>query len=338
MSKPHLLFITILVFLLAVVGTSGYVFIEGWNVFDSLYMTIITLTTTGYQEVHPMSQEGRLFTMILLVCGMGIVAYSVSAIMNFVLNIDFEKRRVQKMKKEISELRDHTIVCGYGRIGKVICKELEYKGVDFVVVERGDEQIKKLMDEKYFYIHGDAAADEILEEAGICHAKSLVSMIDNDADGLYLCLAARSLNPKLRIIVRASDERAKKRIEKAGANKVILPIIMSGKRIAESVVNPAVEDFLDVAGAYFEKGEGIQLADIHVNEKSFLIGITVKDFSNVVNDLVIVAIKKECGDFVFFPKEDYHFEDGDVLVSIATEVGYNKTLEHFRIDPGSQEH
>jgi voltage-gated potassium channel len=336
MSRSHILFITFLVFILAVIGTSGYMMIEGWDTADSLYMTIITLTTTGYQEVHPMSQAGRTFTMVLLVCGMGVVAYSVSAIMNFVLNIDFQKRRINKMKKEISELRDHTIVCGYGRIGRVICKELEYKGVDFVVVEKGDEQIKKLTDEKYYYIHGDAAADEILEEAGIQHATSLVSMIDNDADGLYLCLAARSLNPKLRIIVRASDERAKKRIEKAGANKVILPIIMSGKRIAESVVNPAVEDFLDVAGAYFEKGEGIQLADILVDKKSHLIGISIKDFSNVVNDLVIVAIRKDNGEFIFFPKDDYLFVEGDTLVSIATEVGFNKTLEHFSIDLNSQ--
>lgn len=314
----------------------GYVYIEGWSVFDSLYMTIITLTTTGYQEVYPMTTAGRAFTMVLLVCGMGVVAFSVSAIMNFVLNIDFQKRRIMKMKKEISELKGHTIVCGYGRIGRVICKELEYKGIDFVVVEKGDEQIKKLVDQKYFYIHGDAATDEVLEEAGIMHAKSLVSMIDNDADGLYLCLAARSLNSKLRIIVRASDERAKRRIEKAGANKVILPIIMSGKRIAESVVNPAVEDFLDVAGAYFEKGEGIQLADIRVDQHSHLVGISIKDFSNVVNDLVIVAIRKENGEFVFFPKDDYLFLEGDVLVSIATEVGFNKTLEHFRIDPATQ--
>lgn len=333
MSTPRLLFIFILVTLLASVGTAGYVLIEGWSAFDSLYMTVITLTTTGYQEVHPLSNQGRMFTMVLLLSGMGIVAYSVSAIMNFVLSIDFHGRRIQKMKKEIACLKDHTIVCGYGRIGKVICNELEYKGVDFVVVESGEEQIKKLMELKYLYIHGDAAADEILEEAGIRQAKCLVSMIDNDADGLYLCLAARSLNPNLRIIVRASDERAKKRIEKAGANKVILPIIMSGKRIAESVVNPAVEDFLDVAGAYFEKGEGIQLADIHVDEQSHLIGISAKNFSNIVNDLVIVAIKKVDGNFVFFPKDDYLFEKGDVLVSIATEAGYNKTLEHFRIDP-----
>ena len=165
MSRSHILFISLLVLILAIIGTSGYMYLEGWSFHDSLYMTIITLTTTGYQEVQPLTQAGRTFTMLLLVCGMGVVAYSVSAIMNFVLNIDFQKRRISKMKKEISKLRNHTIVCGYGRIGKVICKELEYKGVDFVVVEKGDEQIKMLVDQKYLYIHGDAAADEILEQA-----------------------------------------------------------------------------------------------------------------------------------------------------------------------------
>lgn len=306
--------------------------IEGWNSFDSFYMTVITLTTTGYQEVHQLSDHGRLFTMILLICGMGIVAFSVSAIMNFVLSIDFEKRRIQRMKNKIAELSGHTIVCGFGRIGKVICKELHMKGVPFVVIEIGEEQVKQLEDCGYLYLQGDAAADEILEEAGIMRAKSLVSMIDNDADGLYLCLAARSLSEKLRIVVRASDERAKKRIEKAGANKVILPIIMSGKRIAESIINPAVEDFLDVAGAYFEKGEGIQLTDIVVNEDSSLVDKNVEDISEIVTDLVIVAIRRKNGDFVFFPKVEDKFQVGDTLVSIATEKGYLQTKEHFDIN------
>lgn len=332
MSRSHVILIFFLVIFLFLFGTVGYMSIEGWNSFDSFYMTVITLTTTGYQEVHQLSDHGRLFTMILLICGMGIVAFSVSAIMNFVLSIDFEKRRIQRMKNKIAELSGHTIVCGFGRIGKVICKELHMKGVPFVVVEIGDEQVKQLEDCGYLHLQGDAAADEVLEEAGIMRAKSLVSMIDNDADGLYLCLAARSLSEKLRIVVRASDERAKKRIEKAGANKVILPIIMSGKRIAESIINPAVEDFLDVAGAYFEKGEGIQLTDIVVNDDSSLVDKNVEDISEIVTDLVIVAIRRKNGDFVFFPKEEHKFQVGDTLVSIATEKGYLQTKEHFDIN------
>ena len=331
MSKSHFFLITLLVLLLGLVGMFGYMHLEGWSAFDSLYMTIITLTTTGYQEVHSLSDEGRLFTMILLISGMGIVAYSVSASMNFLLSIDFKNRKVLRMKKKINELEGHTIVCGYGRIGKVICKELSRKNVEFVVVEKGEKQIKELEQSKYFYVEGDAATDEKLIEAGIHSAKVLVSMIDNDADGLYLCLAARSLNPSLHIVVRATDERAKQRIEKAGANKVILPIIMSGKRIAESVVNPAVEDFLDVAGAYFEKGEGIQMADIHVDDSSKLIGVKIEDFSSIVRELVIVAVKKEDGEFVFFPKDGYEFQCGDILVSIATESGYNQTLKHYQV-------
>lgn len=332
MPGKKTIFILALVTVITGIGVSGYMLIEGWGFSDSLYMTIITLTTAGYSEVHQLSEGGRYFTMFLLVSGMGIVAYSAGVTMNYFLNIDFSKRRRDKMQKRINQLSGHTIICGFGRMGQVIASELFRENVDFVVIENNHELIERMKEKGYLWIEGDAAQEENLELAQIKNAKILVSMIDNDSDSLYISLSARSLNTKLQIISRAQDEVAKKRILKAGANKVVLPIVMSGLRVADLIINPAVEDFLDISDVNFTQSDRIQMSDMTVTADSMLVGGTLKEFGGRMNDLVIIGIKKEDKSFIFKPGSKYIFVKGDCLIAMGKKAAYENALKEFQLE------
>jgi voltage-gated potassium channel len=328
----HIVIILILLLLVAS-GTFGYSYLEGWSIHESLYMTVITLTTTGFQEVHHMSDAGRNLTMGLLIIGMGTVAYSVSVIMNDLLSINFETRRKKKMDREISKMKDHTIICGFGRMGKIIAEEISKVHSNFLIIEKNTKILKQLEHLNFKYIEGDSTHDEILLRAGIKNAKILVSMIDSDADALYLALAARTFNPDLQIIVRASEEEARPKILRAGANKVVLPVLMSGVKVAQAILNPAIEDYFDLSGVNdYLKGDMYQLADISVLKHSKLVGKTIKECMFQASGLVVVGIKKDNHEFIFSPKHDYKCEVGDVLLTLGTKASYNKVIEKFEID------
>lgn len=321
--------ILVLVFAVMVTGVIGYSIIEGWSLFDAFYMTVITLTTTGYQEVHSLTPEGRIFTILLLMFGMGLVAYSISAIMSEVMAIDFSKRRRVKMDSQINKLKGHTIVCGFGRMGKVTCAELKENDHEFVVIEKDQKHVEALKNSSYLWIEGDATHDDVMQAAGIEHAKVLVSLIDNDSDSLYLALAARTMNPDIFIIARASEESAESKIYRAGANKVFLPIINSGLKVAESVLNPAVEDLLNLTGGNKEKGSRLRLADIEVRTGSKLLGKTLANCGFKRDSLIVVGIQKLSDEFVFGPAADYQFEKGDKLITLGTKDSYEEILDEY---------
>ena len=169
-----------------VIGTLGFVVIEDWPFFDALYMTIITLTTIGFGEVHALSYEGKIFTIFLIFMGLGIVTFSISTLMNYMLNFDLKKHKRDKMQKRIDELTKHTVVCGFGRMGEIVCKQLAANNTKFVVIENNQDMIQKLEKSDYLWIDGDAAHEETLETARLDHAKVLVSLIDDDANALYI--------------------------------------------------------------------------------------------------------------------------------------------------------
>lgn len=332
MFKFRHLYILLTIACLTTVGTFGYSYIEGWNYHDSLYMTVITLTTTGFQEVHQMSDAGRNLTMVLLLVGMATVAYSVSVIMNDLLSINKESRRKHKMEKKISQLKDHTIICGHGRMGKIIADEIAKVHSNFLIIEKDPAKIKLLEHSGYKFIEGDSTHDEILLKARIKEAQILVSMIDSDSDALYLALAARSFKTNLHIIVRASEEGARLKILRAGANKVILPVLMSGMKVAQAILNPAVEDYIDLSGVN-ETGNGqmYQLADINVLINSDLIGKSLASCNFQKEGLIIVGIKKYNNEFIFSPAPDYKFNEGDTLLSLGTQESYFNVLNSYRI-------
>ena len=330
-DKKKVILLIFLVILVNITGIAGYHFIEGWNLRESFYMTIITLSTTGYREVYPLSPDGQMFTAFLIIFGMGVVAFSISVVMSYLVNLDWSQRRRQKMLSQIQTLHGHTIVCGFGRLGRVICEELVKAKVDFVVIDCEELALDHIKAKNYLYVAGNATEDSVLEKAGVNTASTLLSMLDSDADALYLTLAARSLNNDLNIVVRSNDEKAKKRILRAGASKVVLPIVMSGKQIAESVLHPAIEGFFEMGSVSFDAERTIQFADLPIKAGSGLDGECLKSKGSEMRDLIIVAVRNKENDFSFFPRADYIFRAGDNLVAMGTHEAYQHALEHFKL-------
>lgn len=325
--------ISFLIFAIVGAGTFTYVYLENLSFLDALYMTVITLTTTGFGDIVPKTEAGRIFTIFLLLLGVGLVTYSISTILSYIASIDFTQRRRQRMENKIKDFEGHTIVCGFGRMGGIICKRLQEENVKFVVIEKDEVLLEKLANEGYHHIVGDAAHDDILLKAGVEKASVLVSVVDNDSDGLYIALACRSFNKKLHIIVRANERSAERRMLRAGADKVVLPFVMSGLSVAESVLNPAVEDFLNIKGMRGSHGEEvpIQLADLYVTEKSELIDKKLFDVGPQMEDIIIVGIRKPNKKFVFNPRGDYTFEIGDCIIAMGAQEDYMKTKDRYHL-------
>jgi voltage-gated potassium channel len=316
-----------LAFLLLVLvgGTVGYTLIEGWGILEALYMTVITITTVGYGEVRPLSQGGVAFTMILILTSVGMVAFIVVGLARIM--VEGEIRKIfgrRKLEKKIGNLRDHYIVCGYGRIGNYICRELSETPRPFVVVEKDPEVTQRLEEENYFYINGDATDDEVLCMAGIEFAKYLVAAVASDADNLYITMTARQLNPDLYILSRATDESAQKKLLTAGANKVILPYLIGAHRMAMALIQPTVVDFMEIATR--RRSLELQLEEIKVQRVDQIPSPLLRD-SGIRSDLdlIVVGIKKESGKMVYNPSSEAQIEIGDTLIIL----GERKNLDRL---------
>lgn len=214
-AAAFILFITLLF------GTFGFMLIEHWDFIDSLYMTIITITTTGFEEVHPLSHSGQLFTILIIIMGIGSIAYTGGRAAQLLIETQIFRRR--KMSKKLVELTDHYIVCGYGRMGRYICEELASANVNFIVVDNEPGKIDKLIDINYLYLNGDATSDDILTAAGVMNAKGLVAVLSTDAENVFTTLSAKVLNPNLYVVARAVEEETESKLKKAGANRVVKP-------------------------------------------------------------------------------------------------------------------
>lgn len=306
-----LLLIAGLIFL----GTIGYVMVEGWSAFDSLYMTIITITTVGYGEVHPLSNSGRVFTLFLIVGGVGTILYALNNAARILIEGELQDmvgRR--KVEKKIKGLKDHYIVCGYGRMGKVICKELHEQESQFVVIEK--EHIDTDSADSILFISGDATRDEVLREAGIERATGLISVLPTDAENLYVVLSARVLNPELNIVARAGEEGSEQKLLRAGADRVVSPYHIGGLRIAHSVLKPAVVDFIEFATR--SGNIDLRMEEVYVREGSRITGMTL-DECGIGRELgiIIVAIKESGGEMRFNPTFKTTIKAGDILIALG---------------------
>lgn len=307
-----------LLLILAVIftGTTGYVLIEGWAVLDALYMTIITITTVGYREVHALSARGMVFTIFLIVFGVGTILYTLNNAAKVV--IEGELQHVfgrRKLEKKIKGLKDHYIICGYGRMGKVICRELREKGAKFVVVEK-ELSVTGIFDGDILFIQGDATLDEVLKETGIEKAKGLISVLSTDAENLYVVLSARVLNPKLNIVARAGEEGSEQKLLRAGADRVVSPYHIGGLRIAHTLIKPAVVDFIEFAT---KSGNiDLQMEEINVQAGSKVANTTL-DECGIGRELgiIIVAIKDSGGDMRFNPNYKTTIRPGDILIALG---------------------
>lgn len=307
----------LVLFLVLATGTVGYQVVQGWDWVDSLYMTVITLSTVGFREVHDLSPAGRLFTMFLVIFGVGSVAYVIKS--GTQAMFEGELRNVlgrRKLKKSIGSLKGHYIVCGYGRMGRIVAKEFLSEGVPFVVIEGDQDVVAGVTDPNILIIHGDATLDATLEEAGIAVAKGIVSVLMSDADNLLVVLSARGMNEGIRIVARAGEEGVEKKLIRAGADKVVSPYQMGGIRIAHALLKPAVTDFLDLTVQ--DKAVDLELEQLRVPASSPLAGKTLTD-SNIRKDfdVILVAIKRKDGSMVFNPGKDTVLSAGDTIIVLG---------------------
>jgi len=325
--RDKLVISIVLIISIIVFGTLGYMVIEGWNFRDSLFMTFITITTVGYQEVHDLSANGEIFTIFLLIFGVGIIFYILSleakVLIEGQLKGIFERRT---LKKKIDDLKNHYIICGYGRMGKTIARELVEKAVDIVVIEKNPQQSDR---QDILLIEGDATIDESLKSAGIEKAKGIVSVLPTDAENLFLVLSARELNPNISIVTRAKDEAAENKLSRAGADRVVSPYHAGSVKIANLILKPAIVDFLEFAtmDGNFE----LQLEEIIFQETSKFVHKTLEE-SAIGRDLriIIVAIKKSNGNMEFNPSSKSIIEAGDTLIALG-EINKLKTLEELAV-------
>lgn len=315
-----------LVLLITAFGTIGYMVVEGWNFLDSLYMTIITISTTGYREVHELSSKGMIFTIVLTVVGVGtaLIAFTTGA--RFIL--EGELRQIfgrKKLEKRIKELKDHYIICGYGRMGRIITKELKEEGVQFVVVEKDPAALEEKKDA--LVVMGDATRDHTLKEAGIDRACGLISVLPNDAENLFVVLSARGLNPNILIVARAIEEGSEQKLLRAGASKVVSPYLIGGLRMAHTVLKPTVVDFIEFTT---KSGNiGLQMQEVTVQEGSILIGRSL-EACTVGDDwgVIIVAIKQMTGETRFNPTHQSVIKAGDILIVLG-EISKLKRFEEM---------
>ena len=308
-----------IIFLLSVfvVGIGGYMFIEGWNFFDSLYMVVITLATVGFGEIHPLTFHGRIFTIVLILVWAGIGFYALSSIIQPI--IEGEIRKVlgrKKLEKEIRNLKDHYIVCGFGRMGSYISRELRNASVSYIIIEKDEHLREKLERENYLYLYGNASEDEVLIEAGVKKARGLVAVAASDADNVYITLTARQLNPNLFILARSTNESSERKLQQAGANKVISPYQMGAVRMVQAILRPAVLDFIEIA--FHGKSMELQCEEFLVKPNSSLVGSSLQEAEIRKNlGVIIVAIKETSGKMVFNPSRDVRINAGDTLITLG---------------------
>jgi voltage-gated potassium channel len=324
--QKKLLFPAIVILIVLLLGIFGYMVIEGWSLLDSIYMTVITLSTVGYGEVRDIGGTGRIFTIILILFGIFIITYTVGWIAkNF---IEGEMRAIfgrRKLDKQIKSLRDHYIICGYGRIGKIICKELIMKSIPLIVIEKDERVRQELEYDNILYLDNDATHEETLREAGIGQAKGLISVVGSDPENVFICLTARGLNHQLYILSRAEEEGTEGKLLQAGANEVILPYRIGGRRMAQAIIRPTVSDFLE--SAIHDYSFELNIEEIVVGEDSPLSNLTLVD-SGIRRemDIIIIGIKQKDGKMVFNPFSGTKIQSGDILIA----MGRGKDLEKLR--------
>jgi len=313
----HLKISIFVLLMLVSVGTSGFMVIESWRFLDALYMTVITLGTVGFKEIHDLSDNGKIFTMTLIVVGVSVIGYIVGSLAQIMFEGQIQRimgrKRVEKM---IDELHGHYIICGFGRIGSLICKEFKANELPFVIVEKNVETMEKLDEEGYLHMRGDATLDETLLKAGIKRAKGLISVVTSDTENVYITLTARGLNPDLYILARSGEEGSDIKLKRAGANKVVSPYIIGGSRMAQSVLRPNVVDFIEIATG--SEHMDLQMEEITIPDHSAFAGETLvsSGFRKEIG-VIIVGIKKSHGKMVFNPHSQAKIEGGDTLIVLG---------------------
>ena len=298
-------------------GTAGYVVVEGWSAWDAFYMTVITITTVGYREVHELSFAGQAFTVVVLIVGVGAALYTftlaAAAVVEGGLPKRFQRRRAARM---LETIKDHFIICGYGRIGTLVASQFRRQNVPYVIVERSAERQQAALDDGALAVEGDASSEEVLKRVGIERARGLIAAVSTDAENVYAILSARVLRPNLFIIGRAEGEEAAQKLKRAGANRVISPYQIGAVQMAQTALRPAVVDFFELA----TNVENVELAmeevtiapGSHIAEQSLLQANLRQRFG-----IIVVGIQRQAGRMEFNPEPETTIRAGDKLVVLG---------------------
>ncbi|NDJ10844.1 MAG: potassium channel protein [Acidobacteriia bacterium] len=298
-------------------GTIGFMVVEGYPAFDAFYMTLITVATVGYMEIHPLSHAGRVFNSFLILFGVSAVFFGVGALTQTIIELElqdtFGKRR---RKRVIDGLKDHYIICGFGRVGRHAAFELQRTGVPFVIIDRSEPRAEMARQAGMHVIVADSTRDESLRQAGILRARGLVSALATDADNVFVILSAKTLNPKLTVVTRASEEEAEQKLRLAGADTVFAPFSMAGHRLAQALVRPHVSTFLDFATTAM--GLDVAIEQVEVARSSEVIAKSLKEL-HLSRDygVIVMAIKKAGGEMLFNPPAESTIAAGDYLIAMG---------------------
>jgi len=318
----QLRFAGLVVLILLLLGTSGYMAIERWTFLQSLFMTVMTLTTVGYEIPQQLSHAGIVFTTVLMLAGVStlfaVVFYTIGNAIEVAATEKmqhlFWRRRMEKSMKGI---KAHYIICGYGRMGQAIAAEFRGRKVPFVVVENNPEQLPRLITEKALFVEGDATDEKVLTAAGVHEAKGLISVAPTDADNTFIVLTAKGMNPKLFVVARSIKIEDEPKLRRAGADRVMSPYILGGKRMAWAVLRPSVVDFLD--SAMYSESLEIEIGQVEVTRNSDFAGKTIRD-SDIrgKSGATVIAVKGKAGTLITSPSPGTEVHEGDTLVAIGT--------------------
>jgi len=322
----------VLVCIVFTIGLTGFHFIEGYGFIDSLYMTVLSVSTVGFEVVRPLSPEGKLFVSFLIIFSLGSFTYVGSSLVRFFLDGEFLKNlKTNRVSKRIEKLTDHVIICGYGRNGEQAALELTDHHQPFVIIERRENVIARIQDDpNLLFVQGDATNEEVLRTAGIDRARALIATTPNDADNMFVVLTARSVNPNLRIISRASEIGSDIKLRRAGATNVIMPERMGGQRMARLVTQPDVVEFMEYI--LLQRNRDISIQEVHCQKMAKNnLGKTIGELNlGSVTGTTIIGLKNAEGKYVFNPGGDYTLSIQDqlfVLGSPEQVKNLNKYLE-----------
>jgi voltage-gated potassium channel len=297
-------------------GAAGFYLIEGWSLLDSLYVAAQTVTTVGYGDLTPATRNGRIFSTIFMLAGVGVVLYALTATVHAIVQSElvatFGQRR---QSRKMSKLRNHFIICGAGRVGSHLVRALRGSKEPFIVIERDPQKVAELTNLGVIVLVRDATLEESLREAGVEYARGLAACLPDDADNVYVVLTARDLNPRMHIVARAAEEQAEPKLIRAGANRVVAPTIIGGHRMAMALTKPAVDDFI---GSITANKLELAFEQLEVGPSSNLVGQKLSETNIRSNlDIVIVSIRRSDGQILFNPSGDAIVQSGDILIAIG---------------------
>jgi len=300
-----------------VLGVAGYMLIEGWGFFDALYMVITTITTVGYSEIRPLSPAGRTFTILLIIMGVGTMLYTLSTIVHYAVQGEI-RREVgrRRMQARIERLHDHVVLCGYGRVGRQIAAEFRRENVPYVVVDVNEASLATASEDGCLWVPGNAASDEVLLAAGVKRARGLITAVDSDVDNVYVTLSARGLNPNLFIVARASRDDAEPKLRRAGADRVISPYQIGGRRMAMLALRPVAIDFVDTV--MHDPSIDLLLEELEVRPESPMVGKSLEAARGAEAAGAVVLAVKRGTRLLPNPPGDLVVQAGDKLVVMGT--------------------